>query len=36
MIINDFDLEGIALLEPKANTPLIIDADAPLPRSIMP
>jgi hypothetical protein len=30
VVIDDFDIEGIAVLETKAHTPLIVDADTPL------
>jgi hypothetical protein len=30
MIIDDLDVEGIAVGEPEAYSPLIVDADAPL------
>ena len=34
MIVREFDIEGIAVLEPKTNTPLIIDRDRKLPFSL--
>ena len=36
VIIDDLYIEGVAVLEAKADPPLVIDADAPLPDSVMP
>ncbi len=30
MVVNDFDIEGVAALETETQPPLVIDADAPL------
>lgn len=35
MIIDNFDVESIAMFEAKANSPLAVDTYTPLPKTIM-
>jgi len=34
MVVDNFDIEGITVFEPKANAPLVVDADAILSSSL--
>jgi hypothetical protein len=34
MVINDFDIECIAVRKPETDSPLLVDPDAPLPLAV--